>query len=1525
MLAKEVGISRPDGKPWDTVKPLGKYFEDLTQIVLVDDSPHKSLPEEASNMLVMPVWAGPETPHGLEDAALPALVEGLLGAVQAVQGENGDGKIQDIRIIAGEISKMLIKLQPPPPAPEPAMVSMAPLAAGPGVEGNPHGNAYPAPPGYGPQGSSFGNTYAPQHPEIHPGSYYGGQNHPMAPNWHSGYSSGAPYGDAKTSGGGHGGSIPDLSSSAWPPYPPGTYLPYPPPLQASSGPPPGLVPGYGPPAQGPPPPPMAPAGVLPAQPPPPPPPSHWLPGPPPPSGTTAAAAAGVGVDTGEGGRDNERRRINVQNIGSKEAHAHPSLNQLILAELVHMLPVPGANLSEINALLQRRFPACFELLFNKSAKSVVMQLVEGGSLICHPDLPYEMRSQRYSIAPNVELPTPRELAFIDQETHQRGSSRDSYKLIIGILAELATRPGVHKEFLDAAVISALRDTPTLQGWFGVDVKSATRKQAIDALRRLIQRAVDNCCSSGDVEMVGLRAGGTPPQLFHLVAARERAAGIAAGLPERSELIRLAAEDVAAGLIKGRIPQGKKKTSEKKISNIAAEQKGKAVVAVEVPVGAPTIAAPAAAGQLDSSGFLPVFEDRGALTASFVPLDASKTTSNIADTIIKNAQAGAVQKTATAAVVPADVAEVAPVPATEDNKRVSKAERKMQALRQKLGLSQDCGLTRAQIKQLSREAHQAQREAKEARVAEKKRKREEVAIEKKPAELEVTAGEARDWVQEESYEEHESGGDFIEDEEEEDIGPAAMDTPARALPAMPAGSGFPPTPLHKEIMELARRATPTPLEISSVQAAVHAVQNAARAVWPHSRAVLFGSQATGLALPGGDLDIVVLGIGPQLQRAASGFTHAQRRVLNGHLEDLLDALRRAGNSLSNVQIIDAKVPIIKCLLQVSPASPALPTDISFGASNGASAVAFLRKQIIAVPPLRPLTLAVKALLRDRGLNEVFTGGIGSYALVNMVLAHLQREGFAANLSREDKLGLTVAQAAAALASGDAMASGGSNPLGLGSGNGPLLETGEGGSDQGGDDEAFTYLTELAKTSLVYTGYVNNQNRDGDAAAGGGEGEQGVNLQAHDGSALLPRGTDLGMLLWGFLERFGWKFDFERQAVSVRQGGFVKKGRWKQPRKPMLLAVEDPQEPGKDICSGSYNIHIVRDELAAAAQTLAEVCEDAEANALAAQEEAETYAAFEASQEKAIRERDMENLEEGGGEGNQGNGPSSRDAPEGGPKEFGNLNPSNQHQANYPQGGGDGANFATLNNSNYNYHGMHHHGRGIDPSSATGSMPMLSLLLDVECAVGRSPAANAARRALEHRSEETRKMVKSRKRPTSADTRGAVKRRKLIDGGANASGSGPPGGSRGMPRAAKPAPVPQSRGQPRGSKRGRAVEAQWGKKDRRGQFLDYGDDGPDYYRDRDNGRNEGRNGGGGGTRSGRMWHNNQQQQSFERGDGGDSGRGACDNRRRGIKRKRNRGSERRETGPGGPSPGGTLGPKINKKGKVKKKAAKAKGRD
>lgn len=136
------------------------------------------------------------------------------------------------------------------------------------------------------------------------------------------------------------------------------------------------------------------------------------------------------------------------------------------------------------------------------------------------------------------------------------------------------------------------------------------------------------------------------------------------------------------------------------------------------------------------------------------------------------------------------------------------------------------------------------------------------------------------------------------------------------------------------------------------------------------------------------------------------------------------------------------------------------------------------QVRTLPPLRPLLLGAKAVLREAGLNEVFTGGLGSYSLALLVLSHLQAEGVANP------------------------ASSGMQPLDLKS-----------PSNMAGVKQHLQHIAAAAA---------------GAAAAGGRSGgrQQGVEW-------------DLGLLLQGFFLRFGALFDYTAEAVSVNQGGILPK--------------------------------------------------------------------------------------------------------------------------------------------------------------------------------------------------------------------------------------------------------------------------------------------------------------------------------------------------------------------------------------------------
>ena len=61
-----------------------------------------------------------------------------------------------------------------------------------------------------------------------------------------------------------------------------------------------------------------------------------------------------------------------------------------------------------------------------------------------------------------------------------------------------------------------------------------------------------------------------------------------------------------------------------------------------------------------------------------------------------------------------------------------------------------------------------------------------------------------------------------------------------------------------------------------------------------------------------------------------------------------------------------------------------TAVRRGATQAAEWVV---KQMDSLVALKPIALVLKVFLQQRELNEVYTGGIGSYALLTMIIGHL----------------------------------------------------------------------------------------------------------------------------------------------------------------------------------------------------------------------------------------------------------------------------------------------------------------------------------------------------------------------------------------------------------------------------------------------------------------------------------------------------------------------------------------------------------
>lgn len=91
------------------------------------------------------------------------------------------------------------------------------------------------------------------------------------------------------------------------------------------------------------------------------------------------------------------------------------------------------------------------------------------------------------------------------------------------------------------------------------------------------------------------------------------------------------------------------------------------------------------------------------------------------------------------------------------------------------------------------------------------------------------------------------------------------------------------------------------------------------------------------------------------------------------------------SIPCVQVIaKARVPLVK--LRVMPVG--LKFDISMGMDNGTKAVELVKSYLSAWSPMRPLVTILKLFLLQRNLNEVYSGGLGSYALLVSVVSFLQ---------------------------------------------------------------------------------------------------------------------------------------------------------------------------------------------------------------------------------------------------------------------------------------------------------------------------------------------------------------------------------------------------------------------------------------------------------------------------------------------------------------------------------------------------------
>ena len=180
-------------------------------------------------------------------------------------------------------------------------------------------------------------------------------------------------------------------------------------------------------------------------------------------------------------------------------------------------------------------------------------------------------------------------------------------------------------------------------------------------------------------------------------------------------------------------------------------------------------------------------------------------------------------------------------------------------------------------------------------------------------------------------------------------------------------------LHTELVSFHRVMAPTPAEDAGRGAAVARVAAAVAALWPRAEVAVFGSTATRLHLPTSDVDAVILGAPP----VPPGGDAAGRLKL-------VAAALLARKLARGVQLIArARVPLVK----FTDAESGLLFDVSFDVGGGPAAARRAARRLTGMPAARPMLAFLKTVLHQRSLNEVYSGGLGSHALLVMVLAFL----------------------------------------------------------------------------------------------------------------------------------------------------------------------------------------------------------------------------------------------------------------------------------------------------------------------------------------------------------------------------------------------------------------------------------------------------------------------------------------------------------------------------------------------------------
>ena len=174
-----------------------------------------------------------------------------------------------------------------------------------------------------------------------------------------------------------------------------------------------------------------------------------------------------------------------------------------------------------------------------------------------------------------------------------------------------------------------------------------------------------------------------------------------------------------------------------------------------------------------------------------------------------------------------------------------------------------------------------------------------------------------------------------------------------------------------------------------------IQNSVDKSIPNYVVNLYGSHATNLCLPWSDLDVVLIQSKKIIENGGNIDMDFQddNSIL---LSKLYEYISKEPWVKDCKLISTASVPIIKIIAIEKYNNMSIDISIQDGKHFGLKCVELVKKLLDEYKSLKPMTLAIKNILKRANLNDPYKGGISSYGIILMIVFFLQKQ----KLSGED---------------------------------------------------------------------------------------------------------------------------------------------------------------------------------------------------------------------------------------------------------------------------------------------------------------------------------------------------------------------------------------------------------------------------------------------------------------------------------------------------------------------------------------------